>query len=191
VSQTASHEIASDHCRCGKALRERGVDAVGLTELTKPPASLRGLLQPFRVEGWRCGSGDEQSMESGTNRLSPASKSPKRWGWIPQASDRWTCPRIIGAILVRRPVLHLAGDVRRLGAGHASPTRGSCVRILIASPHAFIGANKRKQKEGYFGLESTGWAWRCRVQVVALIQNLADEILKNGRRQIFLIWPKN
>ena len=173
-----------------KLFRERGVDAVGLTELTKAAGFTQGgFYNHFESKDALVAAVMNKAMESGTNRLVAAIEKSKAMGMDPikRQIDWYLSPDHRSDISSGCPVCTFAGDVRRLGAGPRKSYAEGVASNLDCLADAFIGANKReRRKKAISVLSQLVGALALSRAVVGADPDLADEILKNGRRQIFL-----
>jgi len=170
-----------------KLFRERGVDAVGLTELTK--AAGGGFYNHFESKDALVAAVMNQAMTSGTNRLVAAIEKSKAMGLDPikRQIDWYLSPDHRSDISSGCPVCTFAGDVRRLGAGARKSYAEGVASNLDCLADALTGANKReRRKKAISVLSQLVGALVLSRAVVGADPDLSDEILRDGRRQILL-----
>jgi TetR/AcrR family transcriptional repressor of nem operon len=176
-----------------KLFRERGVDAVGLTELTKAAGFTQGgFYNHFESKDALVAAVMDKAMENGTNRLVAAIEQSKAVGVDPikRRVDWYLSSDHRSNINSGCPVSTFAGDVRRLSAGaRKSYAQGvasnlDCIADALNDTNK---ANKRERRKKAISVLSqmVGTLVLSRA-VVDADPDLADEILKDGRRQLLL-----
>jgi TetR/AcrR family transcriptional repressor of nem operon len=173
-----------------KLFRERGVDAVGLTELTKAAGFTQGgFYNHFESKDALVAAVMNQAMNSGTNRLVAAIEKSKSMGLDPikRQIDWYLSPDHRSDIGSGCPVCSFAGDVRRLGAGARKSYAEGVASNLDCLADALTGANKReRRKKAISVLSQLVGALVLSRAVAGADPDLSDEILRDGRRQILL-----
>jgi TetR/AcrR family transcriptional repressor of nem operon len=173
-----------------KLFRERGVDAVGLTEVTKAAGFTQGgFYNHFESKDALVAAAMKQAMNSGTNRLVAAIEKSKAMGLDPMKRqiDWYLSPDHRGDISSGCPVCTFAGDVRRLGPGARKSYAEGVASNLDCLADALTGANKReRRKKAVSVLSQLVGALVLSRAVVGADPDLSDEILRDGRRQILL-----
>ena len=173
-----------------KLFREHGVDAVGLTELTKAAGFTQGgFYNHFDSKDALVAAVMNKAMESGTNRLVAAIEQSKALGVDPvkRQIDWYLSPDHRRNIDSGCPVSTFAGDVRRLSAGARKSYAEGLASNLECLADALNGTNKRERRRKAIAVLSqlVGTLVLSRA-VVDADPDLADEILKDGRRQLLL-----
>jgi TetR/AcrR family transcriptional regulator, transcriptional repressor for nem operon len=173
-----------------KLFRERGVDAVGLTELTKAAGFTQGgFYNHFDSKDALVAAVMNKAMENGTNRLVAAIEQSKAMGVDPikRQIDWYLSSDHRSDIDSGCPVSTFAGDVRRLSAGARKSYAEGVASNLDCLAGALKGANKRERRKKAISVLSqlVGTLVLSRA-VVDADPDLADEILKDGRRQLLL-----
>jgi TetR/AcrR family transcriptional repressor of nem operon len=173
-----------------KLFRERGVDAVGLTELTKAAGFTQGgFYNHFETKDALVAAVMNNAMENGTHRLVAAIEQSKAMGVDPikRQIDWYLSPDHRRDIDSGCPVSTFAGDVRRLSAGARKSYAEGLESNLACLADALNGTNKRERRKKAISVLSqlVGTLVLSRA-VVEADPDLADEILKDGRRQLLL-----
>jgi TetR/AcrR family transcriptional repressor of nem operon len=176
-----------------KLFRERGVDAVGLTELTKAAGFTQGgFYNHFESKDALVTAVMDKAMENGTNRLVAAIEQSKAAGVDPikRRVEWYLSSDHRNNINSGCPVSTFAGDVRRLSAGaRKSYAQGvaSNLDCIADALNCTNKANKRERRKKAISVLSqmVGTLVLSRAMVDA-DPDLADEILKDGRRQLLL-----
>jgi TetR/AcrR family transcriptional repressor of nem operon len=173
-----------------KLFRERGVDAVGLTELTQAAGFTQGgFYNHFDSKDALVAAVMNQAMENGTNRLVAAIEQSKAMGVDPikRQINWYLSPDHRSDIDSGCPVSTFAGDVRRLSAGARKSYAEGVTSNLDCLADALGGTNKRERRKKSISVLSqlVGTLVLSRA-VVDADPDLADEILKDGRRQLLL-----
>jgi TetR/AcrR family transcriptional regulator, transcriptional repressor for nem operon len=130
-----------------------------------------------------------EAMENGTNRLVAAIEQSKAMGVDPikRRIDWYLSPDHRSDISSGCPVCTFAGDVRRLSAGARKSYVEGVTSNLDCLADALPGASKReRRKKAISVLTQLVGALVLSRAVVGADPDLADEILKDGRRQILL-----
>jgi TetR/AcrR family transcriptional repressor of nem operon len=173
-----------------KLFRERGVAAVGLTELTQAAGFTQGgFYNHFDSKDALVAAVMNQAMENGTNRLVAAIEQSKAMGVDPikRQINWYLSPDHRSDIDSGCPVSTFAGDVRRLSAGARKSYAEGVTSNLDCLADALGGTNKRERRKKSISVLSqlVGTLVLSRA-VVDADPDLADEILKDGRRQLLL-----
>jgi TetR/AcrR family transcriptional repressor of nem operon len=173
-----------------KLFRERGVDAVGLTELTQAAGFTQGgFYNHFESKDALVAAVMDKAMENGTHRLVAAIEQSKAMGVDPikRQIDWYLSADHRSDINSGCPVATFAGDVRRLSAGVRQSYAEGVASNLDCLAEALNGANKRERRKKAISVLSqlVGSLVLSRA-VVGTDPDLADEILKDGRRQLLL-----
>ena len=176
-----------------KLFRERGVDAVGLTELTKAAGFTQGgFYNHFESKDALVTAVMDKAMENGTNRLVAAIEQSRAAGVDPikRRVDWYLSSDHRSNINSGCPVSTFAGDVRRLSAGARKSYAQGVASNLDCIADALNGtnkANKRERRKKAISVLSqmVGTLVLSRAMVDA-DPDLADEILRDGRRQLLL-----
>jgi len=176
-----------------KLFRERGVDAVGLTELTKAAGFTQGgFYNHFESKDALVTAVMDKAMENGTNRLVAAIEQSRAAGVDPikRRVDWYLSSDHRSNINSGCPVSTFAGDVRRLSAGARKSYAEGVASNLDCIADALNGtnkANKRERRKKAISVLSqmVGTLVLSRAMVDA-DPDLADEILRDGRRQLLL-----
>ncbi|MDB5785468.1 TetR/AcrR family transcriptional regulator [Caballeronia mineralivorans] len=173
-----------------KLFRERGVDAVGLTELTKAAGFTQGgFYNHFESKDALVAAVMSNAMEDGKKRLVAALEQSKALGLDPikRQIDWYLSPDHRRAIDSGCPVSTFAGDVRRLSAGARKSYAEGVASNVECLADALNGANKRERRKKAIAVLSqlVGTLVLSRALVDA-DPDLADEILKDGRRELLL-----
>ena len=173
-----------------KLLRERGVDSVGLTELTKAAGFTQGgFYNHFESKDALVAAVMNKAMESGTKRLVAAIEKSRAMGLDPikHQIDWYLSPDHRSDISSGCPVCTFAGDVRRLSAGARKSYVEGVTSNLECLADALPGASKKeRRKKAISVLSQLVGALVLSRAVVGTDPDLADEILKDGRRRILL-----
>jgi TetR/AcrR family transcriptional repressor of nem operon len=173
-----------------RLFREHGVDAVGLTELTKAAGFTQGgFYNHFESKDALVAAVMSNAMENCTNRLAAAIEQSKAMGVDPikRQIDWYLSPDHRRDIDSGCPVSTFAGDVRRLSAGARKSYAEGLESNLACLADALNGTNKRERRKKAISVLSqlVGTLVLSRA-VVEADPDLADEILKDGRRQLLL-----
>ncbi|WNC94338.1 TetR/AcrR family transcriptional regulator [Paraburkholderia sp. FT54] len=173
-----------------KLFRERGVDAVGLTELTKAAGFTQGgFYNHFESKDALVAAVMNKAMEDGAHRLVAAIEQSEAMGVDPikRQIDWYLSPDHRAAIESGCPVSTFAGDVRRLGTEARKSYAEGVASNLDYLADALDGANKKERRRKAISILSqlVGTLILSRA-VVDADKDLADEILKDGRRQLLL-----
>jgi TetR/AcrR family transcriptional regulator, transcriptional repressor for nem operon len=173
-----------------KLFRERGVDAVGLTELTKAAGFTQGgFYNHFESKDALVTAVMNKAMENGTNRLIATIEQSKAMGMDPikRQIDWYLSSDHRRDINSGCPVSSFAGDVRRLSAGARESYAAGVAANIDCLADALDGTNKRERRKKAISVLSqlVGTLVLSRA-VVDADPDLADEILKDGRRQLLL-----
>jgi len=173
-----------------KLFRERGVDAVGLTELTKAAGFTQGgFYNHFESKDALVAAVMDKAMENGASRLIEAIEQSKTMGLDPikRQIDWYLSPDHRSNIESGCPVSTFVGDVRRLSAEARKSYAEGLAFNLDCLAGAFDGANKKERRKKAISVLSqlVGTLTLSRA-VVEADPELADEILKDGRRQLLL-----
>jgi TetR/AcrR family transcriptional repressor of nem operon len=173
-----------------KLFRERGVDAVGLTELTKAAGFTQGgFYNHFDSKDDLVVAVINKAMEDGATRLVAAIEQSKAMGVDPikRQIEWYLSPDHRSAIDSGCPVSTFVGDVRRLNAEARKFYAEGVTSNLDFLADALGGANKRERRSKAISILSqlVGTLMLSRA-VVDADKDLADEILKVGRRQLLL-----
>jgi TetR/AcrR family transcriptional repressor of nem operon len=171
-----------------KLFRERGVDAVGLTELTKAAGFTQGgFYNHFESKDALVAAVMSNAMENCTNRLAAAIEQSKAMGVDPikRRIDWYLSPDHRSDISSGCPVSTFAGDARRLSAEARKSYAEGVASNLDCLADALNGSNKRERRKMAISVLSqlVGTLVLSRA-VVDADPDLADEILKDGRRQL-------
>lgn len=173
-----------------KLFRERGVDAVGLTELTKAAGFTQGgFYNHFESKDALVAAVMNKAMEDGTNRLIAAIEQSKTMGANPikRQIDWYLSPDHRAAIDSGCPVSAFAGDVRRLSTGARMSYAEGVASNLDCLADALDGANKRERRRKAISILSQLVGTLTLSRAVADADpDLAEELLKDGRRQLLL-----
>jgi TetR/AcrR family transcriptional repressor of nem operon len=172
-----------------KLFRERGVDAVGLTELTKAAGFTQGgFYNHFESKDALVTAVMDKAMENGTNRLVATIEQSKAMGMDPikRQIDWYLSSDHRSDINSGCPVSTFAGDVRRLNAG-ARKSYAAGVAANIDCLADALGTHKRERRKKAISVLSQLVGTLVLSRAVADADpDLADEILKDGRRQLLL-----
>jgi len=188
--QQASENRQSIIAAAEKLFRERGVDAVGLAELTKAAGFTQGgFYNHFDSKDALVAAVIDKAMENGTNRLVAAIERSKAMGLDPikRQIDWYLSPDHRSDIDAGCPVSTFAGDVRRLSAGARKSYAEGVAANLDCLADALDGTNRRERRKKAISVLSqlVGTLVLSRA-VVDADPDLADEILKDGRRRLLL-----
>ena len=136
-----------------------------------------------------CSAVMNKAMEDAGNRLVAAIEQSKAMGVDPikRQIDWYLSPAHRTAIDSGCPVSTFAGDVRRLSADARKSYAEGVASNLDSLADALSGENKRERRRKAISLLSqlVGTLILSRA-VVDADKDLADEILKDGRRQLLL-----
>jgi TetR/AcrR family transcriptional regulator, transcriptional repressor for nem operon len=173
-----------------KLFRERGVDGVGLTELTKAAGFTQGgFYNHFESKDALVAAVMSKAMEDGANRLVTAIEQSKAKGIDPikRQIEWYLSPDHRSAIVSGCPVSTFVGDVRRLNAEARQSYAEGVTTNLDFIAGALSGENKKERRRKAVSILSqlVGTLMLSRA-VVDADKDLADEILKDGRRQLLL-----
>lgn len=173
-----------------KLFRERGVDAVGLTELTKAAGFTQGgFYNHFESKDALVVAVMNQAMENGANQLVAAIEQSRAMEADPvkRQIEWYLSPGHRDDIERGCPVSAFAGDIRRLGDEARKSYAEGVASNLEYLADALDGTNKRerRKKAGAILSRLVGTLVLSRA-VVDADPDLADEILKDGRRQLLL-----
>ncbi|MEQ5839049.1 TetR family transcriptional regulator [Paraburkholderia acidicola] len=173
-----------------KLFRERGVDAVGLTELTKAAGFTQGgFYNHFESKDALVVAVMNQAMENGANQLVAAIEQSRAMEADPvkRQIEWYLSPGHRDDIECGCPVSAFAGDIRRLGDEARKSYAEGVASNLEYLADALDGTNKRerRKKAGAILSRLVGTLVLSRA-VVDADPDLADEILKDGRRQLLL-----
>ncbi|MGF7000732.1 TetR/AcrR family transcriptional regulator [Paraburkholderia sp. GAS32] len=173
-----------------KLFRERGVDAVGLTELTKAAGFTHGgFYNHFESKDALVAAVMNQAMESRARRLIAAIAQSRamRADPIKRQIDWYLSLGHRDDIESGCPISTFAGDVRRLGAEARKSYADGVALNLDYLADALDGTNKKERRKRASAILSrmVGTLILSRA-VVDVDPDLADEILKDGRRQLLL-----
>jgi TetR/AcrR family transcriptional regulator, transcriptional repressor for nem operon len=173
-----------------KLFRERGVDGVGLTELTKAAGFTQGgFYNHFESKDSLVAAVMNKAMEDGANRLVAAIEQSKSLGIDPikRQIEWYLSPDHRSAIASGCPVSTFVGDIRRLSAEARKSYAKGVTTNLDFLAGALSGPNKRERRRKAVSMLSqlVGILMLSRA-VVDADKDLADEILKDGRRQLLL-----
>jgi TetR/AcrR family transcriptional repressor of nem operon len=131
----------------------------------------------------------DNAMENGANRLIEAIEQSRTMGVDPirRQIDWYLSPDHRSNIESGCPVSTFAGDVRRLGAEARKSYAEGLALNLDCLAGALNGTNKRERRKKAISVLSqlVGTLTLSRA-VVDADPDLADEILKDGRRQLLL-----
>lgn len=173
-----------------KLFRERGVDAVGLTELTKAAGFTQGgFYNHFASKDALVAAVMNKAMQEAGANLQAIIEQPKGMAADPikHLIEWYLSPEHRADIYEGCPVSGFAGDARRL----SDEVRESYAKGVAFYVHCLIdivnGPNKRERKKKAMAILSqlVGTLVLSRA-VVDTDPAMADEILKNGRRQLLL-----
>ncbi|SFU26712.1 TetR/AcrR family transcriptional regulator [Paraburkholderia aspalathi] len=173
-----------------KLFRERGVDAVGLTELTKAAGFTQGgFYNHFKSKDALVVAVIDKAMEEGASRLVEAIEQSKAMGADPitRQINWYLSPDHRGNIDSGCPVSSFSGDVRRLNAEARKSYAEGVATNLECLTNLLHGANKRERRRKAISVlgQLVGTLMLSRALVDA-DPDLADEVLKDGRRQLLL-----
>ena len=173
-----------------KLFRERGVDAVGLTELTKTAGFTQGgFYNHFESKDALVAAVMNKAMDDGTHRLVAAMEDSKAMGEDPirRQIDWYLSPDHRSKIVSGCPVCAFAGDVRRLGPEARKSYAEGVASNLDCLADVLNGTNRKERRKRAISVLSqlVGTLILSRA-VVDADPDLADEILKDGRRQLLL-----
>ena len=173
-----------------KLFRERGVDAVGLAELTRAAGFTQGgFYNHFDSKDALVAAVLSKAMEDGTNRLVAAIGQSKAMGVDPikRRIDWYLSPDHRANIDSGCPVSAFAGDVRRLSSEARKSYAEGVASNLDCLADALNGINKKERRRKAISVLSqlVGTLVLSRA-VVDADPDLADEILKDGRRQLLV-----
>ena len=172
----------------GKLFRERGVAAVGLTELTKAAGFTQGgFYNHFKSKDALVAAVMDEAMEGAAAQLVTAFETSKAKAVdpLPRQIDWYLSSDHRADIEAGCPLTGFAGDVRRLG----KEARQSYARGLAWNfdqlANVIDGENPQEKREKAVALFSqmVGSLLLSRA-VVDADPALADEILKDGRQQV-------
>jgi TetR/AcrR family transcriptional repressor of nem operon len=188
--QQATENRQSIIAAAEKLFRERGVDAVGLTELTKAAGFTQGgFYNHFESKDALVAAVMSNAMEDGRNRLVAAIEHSRALGLEPikRQIDWYLSPDHRRAIDSGCPVSTFAGDVRRLGVVARKSYADGVASNLECLANALTGANRKERRKKAIAVltQLVGTLVLSRALVDA-DPDLADEILKDGRRQLLL-----
>lgn len=173
-----------------KLFRARGVDAVGLTELTKAAGFTQGgFYNHFESKDALVAAVINQAMENGANQLVAAIEQSRAMGADPvkRQIEWYLSPAHRDDIECGCPVSTFAGDVRRLGDEARKVYAEGVASNIEYLADALDGTSKkeRRKRAGAILSRLVGTLVLSRA-VVDADPDLADEILKDGRRQLLL-----
>ncbi|MGQ7935372.1 TetR/AcrR family transcriptional regulator [Paraburkholderia sp. D1E] len=173
-----------------KLFRKRGVDAVGLTELTKAAGFTQGgFYNHFESKDALVVAVIDKAMEDGRSRLIKALEESKDMGADPitHQINWYLSPEHRTNIDSGCPVSSFSGDVRRLNAEARKSYAEGVETNLECLSDVLHGANKRERRRKAIAVlgQLVGTLVLSRALVDA-DPDLADEILKDGRRQLLL-----
>ena len=171
-----------------KLFRERGVDAVGLTELTKAAGFTQGgFYNHFKSKDALVAAVMEKAMEDGATQLIASVEASKAQAKDPmkQHIEGYLSHDHLANIEAGCPLSAFAGDVRRLG----KEARQSYARGLVWNfdqlASVIEGENPQEKKKKSIALFSQMVGSLLLSRAVAEVDPvLADEILEDGRQQL-------
>ncbi len=171
-----------------KLFRERGVAAVGLTELTKAAGFTQGgFYNHFKSKDALVAAVMEKAMEDGAAQLVAGIQASKAAAADPMKRhiEWYLSPDHLANIEAGCPLTAFAGDVRRLG----KEARQSYARGLTWNVDQLAGVidgenpQERRKKAIALFSQMVGSLMLSRA-VVEVDPDLAEEILKDGRQQL-------
>ncbi|MFM0157106.1 MULTISPECIES: TetR/AcrR family transcriptional regulator [Paraburkholderia] len=173
-----------------RLFRERGVDGVGLTELTKAAGFTQGgFYNHFESKDALVAAVMNKAMEDGASRLVAAIEQSKAMGIDPikRQIEWYLSPDHRSAIASGCPVSTFVGDVQRLNEEARKFYAEGVTSNLDHLANSLSGANKKERRRKAVSMLSqlVGTLMLSRA-VVDADQDLADEILKDGRRKLLL-----
>ncbi|RDS81000.1 TetR/AcrR family transcriptional regulator [Dyella psychrodurans] len=173
-----------------KLFRERGVDAVGLTELTKAAGFTQGgFYNHFQSKDALVAAVMNKAMEDGGANLVTAIERSKKMAVDPlkRQIDWYLSHEHRDDIHEGCPVSGFAGDVRRLSKEVRKSYAEGVASNLDYLSSLINGQNKRDRKKKAIAILSQMVGTLMLSRAVAEADPaLSDEILKSGRQQLLL-----
>ncbi len=172
-----------------RLFRERGVAAVGLTELTKAAGFTQGgFYNHFKSKDALVAAVMEKAMEGGADNLVAALQASKAADPMKQYVEWYLSADHRTDIETGCPLTAFAGDVRRLGQEARQSYAHGLAWNLEQMASVIDGENpqdKRKKAVALFS-QMVGSLLLSRA-VVEADPALADEILQDGRQQLLSV----
>jgi TetR/AcrR family transcriptional regulator, transcriptional repressor for nem operon len=171
-----------------KLFRERGVAAVGLTELTKAAGFTQGgFYNHFKSKDDLVAAVMEKAMEDGVTLLTEGVKASKAKSADPMKEhvEWYLSPEHLANIEAGCPLTAFAGDVRRLGKEARQSYASGLVWNFDQLANVIGGGNPQEKRKKAIALFSQMVGSLMLSRAVAEADPaLAQEILMDGRQQL-------